>query len=37
VYLDPFETIENCPHREIPYFIKKWYETRFEGVNKEVY
>jgi hypothetical protein len=37
VYLDPFETVENYPHKEILYFIKKWYETNFEGVNKEVY
>jgi hypothetical protein len=37
VYLDPFETIENCPHRKIPYFNKKWYETNFEGVKEEVY
>ncbi len=21
-YLDPFETIENCPHKKISYFIK---------------
>ncbi len=35
MYLDPFEIVENCPHRKIPYFIKKWYETNFEGVNKE--
>ncbi len=32
-----FEIIENCAHRKIPYFIKKWYETNFESVDKEVY
>jgi hypothetical protein len=37
VYLEPFEIVENCPHRKIPYFIKEWYETNFEGVTKEVY
>jgi hypothetical protein len=37
VYLDSFKTIENCAHKKIPYFIKKSYETNFEGVNKEIY
>jgi hypothetical protein len=32
-----FEIIENFPHRKINYFIKTWYETKFESVDKEVY
>jgi hypothetical protein len=36
VYLEPFEPVENYPQNKILNFIKKWYETNFEGVTKEV-
>jgi hypothetical protein len=30
-------TCWNGPHGKIPHFIKKWNETKFENVNKEVH